>query len=419
MGFSTLTIAWRNLWRNRRRTLLAVSAIALGQMTVVFVNCLMTGMMDQIVRTVTGPLVGHAQVQHPEWREEQAPELAVEKLGEVRRAILAQPGVRAALPRVYGAVLAAPGERGADPADADPAMIVGVDVAKEAGDGGLLETVPAGDLPGSGRVVVGHVLAKRLDLSAGRQLAVVGQDSEGFPASGLFRVSAVVRGKTDLVNRMGVVMDLSDAAGLLELEDRAHQIVVHGEDYRRAGELVEGLRVLPALAGAEVLSWREALPEIVMMIEVTGVFDAIFLGVLFAAAAAGIANTMLMSAFERTREFGMLTAVGCRPARVVRMIFLEALILGLVGAIVGSLLGTALVLITAHTGIDYAALGGMSGENLDFAYRGISFSYMVYPRFSVEPLLTGFAAVALTSALAALWPAAIAARLEPVEAMRS
>ena len=419
MSLSTLKIAWRNLWRNRRRTLLAVSAIALGQMTVVFVNCLMAGMMDQVVRTVVGPLVGHVEIQHPEWREEQAPELAVKNLAEVRREILAVRGVRDALPRVYGAVLAAPGERGAGPADADPAMIVGVDVAEESAAGGLLERLSPEELPGEGRVAVGHVLANRLGLATGRQLAVVGQDADGFPASGLFRISAVIRGKTDLVNRMGVVMDLGEAAKLLELEDRAHQIVIHGDDYRRAGELVERIRKLPALAGAEVLSWREALPELVTMIDVTGVFEFIFLGVLFAAAAAGIANTMLMSAFERTREFGMLTAVGCRPARVVRMIFLEALILGLVGAAVGSALGAALVLISGHTGIDYAALGGMSGESLDFAYKGISFSYIVYPQFSVEPLLTGFAAVTLTSVLAALWPAAIAARLEPVEAMRS
>jgi ABC-type lipoprotein release transport system permease subunit len=417
---STWRLAWRNLGRNRKRTFLALAAIALGQFTLVFVNCMMAGWFEQVLETVTGPLVGHVQVHHAEWREERATDLTVGGFARARRELEALPEVSSVFGRAYAAVLVAPGEREAAPADAEPAMVVGVDVTAESGRGGVLESLSAEELPGEGRVVLGRVLANRLNLSAGRQIAVIGQDADGFPTSALYRVSAVVRANTEVVNRMGVVMGFNDASELLGLEDAVHEVVIQGRDHRLAEALAERVEKLPSLAGTEVLTWREAIPEIGTMLDMKTIFDVIFLAILFAAAAAGIANTMMMSTFERTHELGMLLAVGCRPGRVVRMILLESLILGLIGVLVGSVLGTIAVLITAETGIDYAALGGIGGgESLDFAYKGINFSYTIYPKFELRQVLYGLAAVTGTSVLASLWPAALAARLEPVEAMRS
>jgi ABC-type lipoprotein release transport system permease subunit len=124
----------------------------------------------------------------------------------------------------------------------------------------------------------------------------------------------------------------------------------------------------------------------------------------------------MMSTFERTREFGMLLAIGLRPARVVRMVLIESVLLGLMGVVIGSLAGTGLVLLTARTGINYAALAGM--ESADIAFGGMSISYIIYPRFELRHVLFGFIAVTITSILASTWPATLAARLEPAKAMR-
>jgi putative ABC transport system permease protein len=145
--------------------------------------------------------------------------------------------------------------------------------------------------------------------------------------------------------------------------------------------------------------------------------DLVFVGILFVAAAAGIANTMMMSTFERRSEFGMLLALGARPRRLVRMILLEAVVLGLVGVAIGSALGAALVLVTSRTGIDYAALTGTGAEEASFA--GLNLSFVVYPRLQARHVWIGTLAVTLTSALASVWPAALVARLQPAEAMRS
>ena len=159
------------------------------------------------------------------------------------------------------------------------------------------------------------------------------------------------------------------------------------------------------------------MPELLRFVKTKAWFDAIFLVIVFGAAAAGIANTAMMSAFERTHEFGMLLAVGARPTRVVRMVLIESVIVGLIGVAIGSVLGTSVVLITSRTGINYAALGGVQAE--DVAFAGISFSLIVYPRFELQHVLYGVVGATVTSVLASLWPALVAARLEPTEAMRS
>jgi len=417
MQFSTLKIAWRNLGRNRRRTLLGLTAIALGQLTLVAVNGMMAGSFEEILQTVTGPLVGHVQVHHKDWREERAIDLYIDNLSEVKAEIEQLPSVKSVSARVYTLVLAASGEEPDKPADAEAAMIVGVDIVVESKRGGILQSLAPHKLPREREVVIGNVLATRLDLKAGQQIAVIGQDADEFPTSDLFVVKAVIRGNVDIINRMGIVMSMADAGEFLAMSDQAHEIVIQGEDHRKAEELAAAVKSLPALASAEVLSWREAAPELVAIIDIKKWSDLIFVVILFVAAAAGIANTMMMSTFERIREFGTLLAVGCRPARMVRMVLLESIVLGIVGVAIGSVLGSAIVLITSHTGIDYSALGGIRAEAV--AFKGLSISYVIYPKFEFCHIVYGVVAVTLTSVLASLWPAALAARLHPVEAMRS
>ena len=417
MRFTILRIAWRNLGRNRKRTALAVAAIALGQLTLVAVNGLMAGMFEDMLRTITGPLVGHVQVYHKNWRDEQAIDLYVDHLGKIRKSIEAIPAVKSVSPRIYAPVLAVRGEKTDEPADAEAAMVVGLDVTVESRRGGILDTLGPGELPGAKGVVLGKVLARRLGLQAGQQIAVIGQDIDEAPASELYVVKAVIAGKTDVVNRLGIILSLDDAGALLNMPDQAHEILVQGDDYRNAGDLARRIAAIPGLGDATVLTWRQAAPDLVSLLDMKNWSDAIFIAILFLAAAAGIANTMMMATFERRRELGMLLALGARPKRVVRLVLLESIVLGLVGVAIGSVLGTALVLVTSHTGIDYGALGGLGGQEM--AFRGLNFSYVVYPRFEFRQIAFGFIAVTATAVLASLWPAMTAARLEPAEATRS
>ena len=417
MHKSTFRVAWRNLGRNRRRTLLAIGAIALGQFTLVFVNGLMAGSFDNMLQTVTGPLVGHVQVHHPEWREERAIDLYVDSLSEAKAEIEALPGIKSVFPRIFSPVLAANGEIRNEPADAEPGVIVGVDVAAESAKGGMLESLEPDSLPENRSVAIGKVLANRLEVEVGQTIAVIGQDAQGYPVSDLFEVRAIMDSTVDIVKTMGMVMSMADAAEFLAMPDQAHEIVVQGDDYREAETLKASMSALPALEGTEVLSWRESVPLLVTIIDMKIWMDLVFLVIVFIAAAAGIANTATMSTFERIHEFGMLLAVGSRPGRIVWMVLIESIIIGLAGVALGSILGSTVVLITSHTGINYAALGGSSAE--DVAFAGMNLSYIIHPKFEFRHIIFGLCAVTMTSVLASVWPAMLAARLEPIEAMRS
>lgn len=409
-------IAWRNLGRNRGRTLLAVGAIALAQATLIFVNGFMAGSYEQMLRTITGPLAGHVQLHHRQWREEHALEQSITGLAALRGQLSALPGLDSVAPRLYASVLAASGERGEQPVEAEPAVIVGVDPTTESIAEGLLAALPSASLPQGDQVAVGRILANRLHLCPGQPLALIGQDRDGFPANDLFTVGVIFDSAVDLVQTRGVVMTLERAAALLVLPDQAHEIVLRGSSINDAGLLADTVAALPAAADLEVLSWREALPEFSRMIDMKDIFDGILLAIVFVAAAAGIANTAMMSTFERTREFGMLLGIGLRPAGVVRLVLLESLLLGLVGVLFGSLFGGGLVLLAARTGIDYAALAGVQAS--DIAFGGMRFTYVIFPQFEFRHLLSGACAVILTSVPAAVWPAMLASRLEPARAMR-
>jgi len=140
--------------------------------------------------------------------------------------------------------------------------------------------------------------------------------------------------------------------------------------------------------------------------------------IVFIAAVAGIANTLMMATFERMHEFGMLLALGSRPRRLIRMIVIEAVLTGLLGVMIGTVLGYLFVVGTAGSGIDMASWGG-SGEVRDMAYKGLNLPLHVYPRLEPSDTLFGLVAVMFTSLVASIWPAWIAARLEPMEAMRA
>jgi ABC-type lipoprotein release transport system permease subunit len=415
MNLTTIRIAWRNLSRNKRRTALAVGAIAIGQFTLVFVNGMMAGMFVDMIAAITGPLIGHVQIHHPEWREERAVDLCVEGVDEAVSRIEAMPGVVSVLPRIYSPVLTASGEESEEPAEAEIGVVVGVRFEEEVQTGGLLEELNTDDFRGG--AALGSILANRLGVQEGELLAVIGQDADEFPVTELFEVGAIIDSPVELVKTMGIVIPIDQAQELFALTDQAHEVVVLGAHYDDADGLAAAVTGIDSLSDAEVLTWRQAIPELARLIELKGWIDFVFVGILFVAAAAGIANTAMMSTFERLREFGMLLALGAKPPRIVSMVLVESVLLGVVGVVIGSILGSVVVLITSRTGINYAAFAGSEVEEVSFV--GLNISYVMFPIFQFRQVTYGFFAVSLTSIFASTWPAMLAARLEPVRALRS
>jgi len=410
MQYSTLRIAWRNLGRNKKRTALALLAIGVGQFALLASNGLMRGYADNIRLAITGPMVGHVQVHAPEWRKERALDLYLDGVEETLREVRSVDAVGSAAARIYAPALAAPQQ------DAFIAIVVGLDVEAESEAYGLLSGLdePLRD----GQVLLGHRLAKKIGAERGMEIAVVGQAADGSLANDLYIVQDVIRSPADLINQTGVVMSLADAQELLVMPDQAHEIVIRATTSGQSEAIAEKLKGLDVLAGSVVETWKEVVPELVILLDMSDYVAYFVIVIVFIAAVAGIANTLMMATFERMHEFGMLLALGSRPGRLVRMIVIEAVLTGILGVVIGTVLGYLFVAATANGGIDMASWGG-SGEVRDMAYKGLNLPLHIYPRVAWSDSFMGLAAVVVTSLVASVWPALVASRLEPMEAMRA
>ena len=401
-------IAWRNLWRNRRRTVLALAAIGLSVALVLMYDGMLRWESDWILDTVTGPMLGHVQVHAPEWRRTRAMDQTMRGVSEVVARLRRDPDITGANPRIYAPALAALSQEGF------AVIVLGIDIAEESRPSRLLAGVTT-PLPGR-QVLMGRLLAEQMGVQPGAQIAIVGQGVDGSLANDLFTVAALIDTPVDFVNRQAVVMAIEDAQSLLVMPDEAHEVVIFARDPTRVARLAMRLNGSPEVGGAEAVDWQTLAPTMVDMLQLVQVAGMFVLVLVLVAAAAGVANTMLMATFERTHEFGMLLALGTAPSRVVQMILLESLALGITGALLGTALGGMLVAWAHHSGIDYAALTGRGPSQL--SVFGMNWTLVIRPRLAPVDITRTVLAVMVTSIVASAWPAARAAHLQPARALR-
>jgi ABC-type lipoprotein release transport system permease subunit len=255
-------------------------------------------------------------------------------------------------------------------------------------------------------------------LSVGDQIALVGQAADGSTANDLYWVAGLLDSPIELLHKSGVIMTLADAQRFLVMPDAAHQVTVMGLQPERARELAARIEASlgPSAGAVAVRPWQELEPVLVNLLETSECANLVVLLLVLLASAAGVANTMLTGTFERTREIGMLHALGCKPCRTIRLITTEALLLGLLGVTIGTALGLVLVAATSATGL-HIGLPGASDAG-PVAFFGVV-PQAIHPRLEITDPIIGAGAAALTAVLAALAPAIYAARLQPVVAMRS
>ena len=406
---TTWRIAWRNLWRNPRRTGLALAAIGLSVMLVLLYDGILRWEADWMVQTITGPMLGHVQAHAPEWRKTRAMDKTLRDVTKTIAALHADAGVAGVDARVYAPALAALGEEGF------AVLVIGVDIDEAARPARLLQGVTA--KPAHGEALMGAMLAAQMGVHPGDRIAIVGQGVDGSLANDLLTVRGAITTQVDMVNRQAIVMPIRDAQDLFAMSDEAHELVIYAREGVAPAALAARLQQLPPLARDEVLDWQTAEPGMNDLVQLVQVMWVFILVLVFVAAAAGVANTALMSTFERTHEFGMLLALGTAPARIVWMIVLESLALGATGAAIGTTLGASIVAWAYRHGIDFAAVTG--GGPTSLSAFGMNFTLVIYPRLAAVDIVRAVSAVIVTSLLASLWPALRAARLQPAAALRA
>ena len=398
--------------RNKKRTGLALLAIAVGQFALLATNGLMHGYVDNIRMAITGPMIGHVQVHAPQWRDERALDLFISDVNQVIQHIETDAAVKHATARIYAPVLMAPEQ------DAFMAVVVGVQIDIESQPYGLLSGMRESLEPG--KVLIGHLLAQKTQAQVGQEIAVIGQAADGSLANELFVIQDIIKCPADLINQAGIVVGLEDAQTLFVMPDQAHEVVIRAHTSGQAKAICARLTGDAALAGVEILPWQDIVPELMIILNTADWVGYFVLVLVFIAAVADIANTLMMSTFERIHEFGMLLALGCGPLRIVRIIVLEALLVGVAGALLGTVLGYGFTLATQENGVDMASWAGDGQSQADnMAYKGLNIPLHIYPRLEPGDSLLGLVAVLFTSLVASIWPAWTGAQLEPMEAMRA
>jgi len=406
----TVQIAWRNLGRNKKRTALAFLAITVAQFAFLATDGLMRGYSDNIRLAITGPMVGHVQAHDLNWRQERALDLTIDDVDKIVSEVQSDPDVGNVSARIYAPVLVAPKQ------DAFIAIVIGLSIDVESSPYGILSGLKQS--VEKGKVLIGYRLAKKINAEPGQEIAVVGQAADGSLANDLYIVQDIIRCPADIVNQSGIVMSLQDAQQLFVMPNQANEIVIRAKTSGKSREISNRLSQKPLFANIEVLAWQEIVPELVLILKMSDYVGYFALIIVFIAAVTGIANTLMMSTFERMHEFGMLIALGTRPMRIVRMIICEAIFIGIIGVAIGTVLGYGFVIGTAERGIDMASWGG-EGQVEEMAYQGLNLPLHIRPRLEPIDTLIGLVAVIVTSLVASVWPAWITGRLEPIEAMRA
>jgi len=400
-------MAWRNVWRNPRRTGLTISAIAFACLLLVFMLSWQFGSYESLINASVKINTGHLQIQHPKYDQKKVIRYVVPGPESIGKKLEKMEGVEAYTYRSEGFSLVASEDR------TYGALVVGIDPVKEGRVSTLKSLIRKGEYlseTDQDAALVGRLLAKNLRVDIGDEITLMGQGRDGSVAAAIVRVKGIYASGIDEFDRNAIQMPLSYFQEVFFMRDGVHRIVVNAKSLDDVASIRDELTTDTLAADLAVLDWIDLSPGLVQSIYLDLISGLIFYLILVIVVAFSIMNTFFMAIFERTREFGVLMAMGTTPGRLVKLLLLESGFMTLTGVLTGMLFGTIITLIIQHYGID---MSGSSGELM--AQYGISGK--LYPKLSLTSLLTGPAAVLIITFLVALYPAFRVKKLKPVEAL--
>ena len=402
-------LAWRNVWRNKRRTILTLLTILVGCAMIILMNAIAKGGHDRMIEDAVSMNTGHIQVHEKGFHDNQTIDYAFIPALKLMQALEGHPAVESYAPRIHAAALLSSGESTAG------AMIQGIDPEREI----LTSLLNTKILPG-GRflnksdtraAVLGDRLAKTLNVIPGQTISFISQGFDGSIAADRLTVTGIFSTGNPEYDKLLMLMPLQRADYTFSMMGYIHSIAIKLTTPGAMNGLTETLRGLEGSSDLEVMGWDALMPVLVQFIVMDDVSAYIFDFILLMLVAFGILNTIQMSVFERTREFGIMLSIGTRPSQVRSMVLLESAFISIMGVVLGTLLGYLLSWYFYINPIDY------SDYAQEIAVWGIS--TVMFPADATWLNMTVTAGFTFVFAmLFSIFPARRASKLKPIEAIR-
>ena len=401
-----LKIAFRNIFRQKRRTILTALAMIVGfTLSSVFIGW-SDGAYGNIIAMFTRNRIGHIQVHREGYLDKPSLYKTISEYSAVGKAIQTIAGVEAWTPRVFGAGLGSVDEK------STTVQIFGVDVARETKatqfdkkviEGRVLDKTP------SHEAVIGKGLATTLSATLGSEIVIFSQGADGSIANDVYTIVGIVESGDDTTDRMTCYLNLKDAQELFVLEGRIHEIVVTVSRVNQVAKITRAIETRLNDSTLHVAPWQEVAKSFYRAMQADKQGDSVGRIVIMLIVAIGVLNTVLMSVLERTREYGVLKAVGTKPTQIFRLVICEVFIIALGSICVGALLGVLTNYLLSIYGITLPQ---------EFTYGGIKFETM-YAEVNARSLIIPAITVLLSATVVSLFPAIKAARIMPAKAMRT
>jgi ABC-type lipoprotein release transport system permease subunit len=402
-----IKIAWRNVWRQRRRTFLIAGAMGFIMALLLLYDGIVVGFEDAIYGNSIQIMGGNIQAHAPGYKDETGskPLLPLADPDAVVQAAESNPDVLMAAKRIVTGGLVTNRE------GAFSITIIGLETEKEAQISQVAKNISEGRFlaPDDGDlIVIGQGLATVMDVKVGDRITMVGNVKHEQTRQRTMTIIGIYDVGVPTVEKSTIYMSLGEAQQLFDLNGQATEVVVNLKQIGRESGVVNTINTKQP--GYEVETWETSIPELKQIIGMKTTVMNIFGIVLLVIAAIGILNLLMMAVFERTREIGVMGALGLKPRQITTLFLLEGILIGVVGAVLGAILGTIINGLLGYYGIDYSSFADMT----DFTalISGRIYSQLV----PLKILQHGFT-VLIIAALAAFAPARQAARREPAEAL--
>jgi len=399
-----LRLAWRNLWRNLRRTSIMLAAVVIGVWAMIFMIALMRGMVDDMLFDGIRSLPGHVQIHNPSFRDDPTVARLLPGPDEDLTAALNQPDVVAwsSRVRVPAVVMSERNSRGVTLVGIDPVAEALISfVADDIAEGRFLESV---EDPG---LILGRRLLDRLETEVGKRVVIMTQDPDNEIADRGFRIIGVYEAQVASTEEAYAFAGRGTLQAMLGIGGQVSEVAVLGADYRDVEALY---RRIDAAAGdrAEVLPWYELDRYLSSMLGMMDGFVLVWIVVIFLALSFGLVNTLVMAVFERVREIGLMMALGMKPGVILGQIIAESLMLLGIGLLIGNIVAWATIQ-PLRGGIDLSVVS----EGMEMMGVG----NVLTPSLQASDMVLATVVVLVLGFFASLSPAVRASRYHPVEAI--